>query len=386
MPAPALAERLRLRLESWLLRRWFGSPTRPPDWLDRGLLLPLSGLTASISRRRRTGVRRLAPGHHPAVVVVGNLVVGGTGKTPLVAELARALSARGWKVGIIARGHRAQRGDPRLVGITDEAREHGDEPVLLARASGVPVACAHQRALALALLTAAHPETEVVISDDGLQHAGLARTLEIAVFDERGAGNGRLLPAGPLREPLSHLAGMDALVWRQPAGAAGAAAPTLRLNSAPGDAPVLPDRHFTFRLRPNAWRRVLRTDAKTGAGLPPAQGVTEDARSLSLEDFAWICRGKQVHALAGIAQPERFFALARDSGLSLAGTRVLPDHGLADPSLLPPQAEVIVMTAKDAVKFESFDDPRCWYLEVRAHPDPALVDWLEDRLSGSSTD
>jgi tetraacyldisaccharide 4'-kinase len=386
MPAPPLAERLRLRLESWLLRRWFGSPARPSDWLDRGLLLPLSGLTASVSRRRRAGVRRLAPGHRPAVVVVGNLVVGGTGKTPLVAELARALSARGWKVGIIARGHRAQRDDPRLVGITDEAREHGDEPVLLARASGVPVACARQRALALALLTATHPETEIVISDDGLQHPGLARTLEIAVFDERGAGNGRLLPAGPLREPLAHLASMDALVWRQPAGPTDSAAPALRLCAAPGDAPVLPDRRFTFRLRPNAWRRVLRTDAKLGTGLPPSDGMTDDARSLALEDFAQFCRGKPVHALAGIAQPERFFALARDSGLSLAGTRVLPDHGLADPSLLPPQAEVIVMTAKDAVKFESFDDPRCWYLEVRAHPDPALVDWLEDRLSGSSTD
>jgi tetraacyldisaccharide-1-P 4'-kinase len=149
---------------------------------------------------------------------------------------------------------------------------------------------------------------------------------------------------------------------------------------------VLPARRFAFRLHPIAWRRVVRTGANTGPGQPTAQGTKDDARSLSLEDFARFCRGRQVHALAGIAQPERFFALARDRGLSLAGTRVLPDHGLADPSLLPPQAEVIVMTAKDAVKFEVFDDPRCWYLEVRAHPDPALVDWLEDRLRGSSTD
>ncbi|MBU6271239.1 MAG: tetraacyldisaccharide 4'-kinase [Betaproteobacteria bacterium] len=392
---PSLRERIRLRLESWLLRRWFGSPASPADWLDRCLLLPLSGLTGWVSRRRRAAVLHLASNLRPAVVVVGNLVVGGTGKTPLVAELARTLTARGWRVGIIARGHRAHHTGPRLVTATDDARDQGDEPVLLARASAVPVACALRRAQALALLIATHPEIEVVLSDDALQHPGLARTLEIAVFDERGAGNGRLLPAGPLREPLAHLAGMDALVWRlpaglpdgiapapaagQPAAAAGWPTPDSALSAAP-----LPDRRFAFRLGATEWHPV----GRGGAPARPdrAAGMEVPPRTLSIAQFAQACRGRRVHALAGIAQPERFFALARDLGLSLERTIVLPDHGLADAALLPPGAEVIIMTAKDAVKFESFDDPRCWFLEVRAHPDPALVDWLEDRLRGSSTD
>lgn len=394
MPPPS-PERIRLRLESWLLQRWFGSPSRPPDWLDRCLLLPLSGLTRWVSRRRRAGVLRLAPNLRPAIVVVGNLVVGGTGKTPLTAELARTLAARGWRVGIIARGHRAHRTDPRLVGATGDAREHGDEPVLLARASGVPVACAPRRAQALALLMSTHPDTGIVFSDDGLQHPGLARTLEIAVFDQRGAGCGRLLPAGPLREPLAHLADMDALVWRLPDDLPEAPAPqpaALPIEPAAGlptpgsalSATPLPDRQFTFRLRAGDWHPVGPPDARarpdrTGPAAPPRPTLTP-------AQFAQACRGRRVHALAGIAQPERFFALARSLGLSLESTVALPDHGLADPTLLPPQADVIVMTAKDAVKFEVFDDPRCWYLEVRAHPDPALVDWLEDRLRGPSTD
>lgn len=314
---------------------------------------------ADTAGRRRALVHHLPRTERPLVVVVGNLVVGGTGKTPLVAELARDMAARGWAVGILARGHRARRRDARLIGPLDDAREHGDEPVLLARATGLPVACGHDRGAALALLRRRHPGLDLVISDDGLQHARLPRSLELAVFDGRGAGNGAVLPAGPLREPLEHLATMDALLWRD-----DEAAPRLPAGLA------LPTRRFGFRLAPAGWRQVAMPDA------PP----------LAPDAFATRLQGQTVHALAGIARPERFFATLRAAGIVAHRSHALPDHVVADPALLPPPPAIVLMTAKDAVKFARIADGRCWFLEVRAHLDPALPDWLEETLRGSPPD
>ena len=347
----------RQALERRLLRRWFAPPGQPRDWLERLALEPLSRLVESVATRRRRRIPRLAPDSSPAVVVVGNLVAGGAGKTPLVIELARALTDRGWPVGILARGHRAALSEARLVSAGDDPRQQGDEPVLLARETGLPVACGVDRGQALALLRRRHPEITVVISDDGLQHGRLPRTLELAVFDERGAGNRRVLPAGPLREPLAHLAGMDAVLIRDH---------TAWPPSLAGVTPA--SRVFHFTVQPVGF-----------------VALREPGKVMPVETFRARAAGRNVHALAGIAQPQRFFDTLRECGVLAQTTTALSDHAPARASLLPAGAELIVMTAKDAVKFAGLADTRCWYLAVRASCEPALIDWLEETLRGSSS-
>ncbi|HRO61495.1 MAG TPA: tetraacyldisaccharide 4'-kinase, partial [Burkholderiaceae bacterium] len=201
---------IRERLEPALRALWFARSPGAAAAVAGTLLAPLSQLTARVAARQRARILAL-PRPPVPVVVVGNLVVGGAGKTPLVTAIVAALAERGWTPGIIASGYGANREDARLVGPDDPPETAGDEALLLTQLSERPVAAGRQRAEALAALLAAHPEIDVVVSDDGLQHAALPRTLEIAVFDRRGAGNGRLLPSGPLREPLAHLSTMDAI-------------------------------------------------------------------------------------------------------------------------------------------------------------------------------
>ncbi len=361
---PTDFERWRQAIEARLIARWFAPTQTQADLLGRCLLEPLSHLVARGAARRRARISHLGREDRPAVIVVGNLVVGGSGKTPLVIALASLLRDRGWRVGLLARGHRAERREARLVGSDDNATQHGDEPVLLARATGLPVACGLERAAALALLCAHHRDLDLIISDDGLQHVGLPRTLELAVFDERGAGNGLLIPAGPLREPLTHLASMDALLNRIAPGAEWTALAT------PGLAGVrMPAHQFQFRVRAHAFRPVVR-----GAG-----------DEMTLAAFSALTRGRTVHALAAIARPERFFASLRMNGIDPATTLALSDHAPAQADQLPASADLIVMTAKDAVKFTGLADSRCWYLELRADIEPALIDWLEETLRGSPT-
>lgn len=347
----------RQAFERRLLRRWFAPAGQPRDWLDRLALEPLSRLVESVATRRRNRISRLAPQQRPAVVVVGNLVAGGAGKTPLVIEIARALTERGWPVGILARGHRAALSEARLVAPGDDPRRQGDEPVLLARETGLPVACGVDRGQALALLRHRHPDITVVISDDGLQHGRLPRTLELAVFDERGAGNRRLLPAGPLREPLAHLAGMDAVLIRD-----HAAWPASLAGVTPAS------RMFHFSIRPVGF-----------------VAVHEPGKVMPIETFRVRAAGRTVHALAGIAQPHRFFDTLRECGVHAQTTQALSDHAPARVGLLPAGADLIIMTAKDAVKFAGLADARCWYLAVRASCEPALIEWLEESLRGSSS-
>lgn len=353
MTFPAGAgEALRAALERRLLRSWFprpGSAERPSDRLLRGLLWPLTVLAGRIARRRRAGLVHRPPDARPAVIVVGNLVVGGTGKTPLSVALARELTARGWRVAAVTGGYRAARSDARLVAPDGDALEHGDEAVLLAAESGVPTAAGRRRGDALALLEARAPAPEIVISDDGLQHASLPRSIEIAVFDSRGIGNGRLLPAGPLREPLANAAAMDALLLN------GDATPPL---------PGLPS--FRFRVGPTGFRAL------------------RDGRRLDHDGFLAHAAGNRVAALAGIAQPERFFRTLRELGLS-PDEHPLPDHARIDAATLARiDAPLIVMTTKDAVKCAAIADDRCWALEVTARVEPAFYDWIEERLRGQS--
>ena len=338
-----------MTLATRLVAAWY-SPRLTPLTLP---LVPLSVLFAgAVALRRalyRIGLLRSQRLPVP-VVVVGNITVGGSGKTPLVAALAGALAARGWRPGIVSRGYGRRKGPggeaPLLVAHDSDPALAGDEPVLLARA-GFPVAVASDRVAAANALLAAHPECNVIVADDGLQHLRLARDVEIAVMDAaRGFGNGWRLPAGPLREAPDRLAAADAVValCRE-----GAAPP----QAWPGA--------FVMTLAGEVFHRVNAPDVTAGA-----------------DAFG----GAGVHALAGIGDPERFFAQLRALGVDVVAHPLPDHHAFSAADLALPGASAILMTEKDAVKCGSLADDRCWYLPVRARTDPALVMRVEEKIRG----
>ncbi|HXU50652.1 MAG TPA: tetraacyldisaccharide 4'-kinase [Casimicrobiaceae bacterium] len=322
-----------------LTRRWYRSRLCaltallvPASWLYGAVVRVRRGLYAAGWMKRRR-VARL-------VVVVGNLTVGGGGKTPAAIALARALAARGAAPGLVSRGYGGRSRTPREVRPDDDPAIVGDEPLILAR-SGFPVVVGRDRAAAAELLIARHPQTSVIVCDDGLQHLALARDVEIVVVDDaRGFGNGWLLPAGPLREPASRLAQVDAIARLADAQASA------------GDASA-DGRETRIVHRALPWRRV--GDDAEVAGAPGC----------------W--RGARVAALAGIAHPQRFFATLRAQGID-AATTALDDHHAFTPADLPADADVVLMTEKDAVKCRRFDDPRLHYLPIEAVIDPRLVE------------
>ncbi len=347
----AAVSRIGTAARAWLEPRvtaaWYAPASRPLAPWQR-LLWPLALAAHTVARRRRA--RMLGSRERPPrpVIVVGNLVAGGAGKTPVTAALVQALRARGLHPAIVASGYGGTSRGARLVSAHDDANLAGDEPVLLARETGVPVATARARREAIELLRAAHPDVDVIVSDDGLQHAGLPRTVELAVFDARGAGNGRLLPVGPLREPLEHLRSMDAIV--------------LGPDAAPPLATTLPT--FRYAYEPQAFRAL-----RSGAVLEPARFLRQ-------------LRGRTVVALAGIAQPQRFFRALAALGVT-AHEVPLPDHAPIDRALVQAQsAAFVVMTEKDAVKLGDDADERCYALSMRTTLPPALIDWLLERLRG----
>ena len=302
---PAVEPTLRARLE----------PALTAAWLTRGplacALWPLSLIYRALLALRnlfQPAAERLPV----PVIVIGNVVAGGAGKTPATLAVARHLQARGWRPGILSRGYGRTDDSVRLVAPGDDPRAVGDEPLLLAQASGQPVAVGRARAQAGRALLAAHPDIDVLICDDGLQHRRLARDVDICVFDARGTGNGWLLPAGPLREP-----------WPRPVdlvlGTEGVA-----------DMPLLPGTP-AFAAR----RRLV------------SQVRRADGTSMSLADL----RGQPLTALAGIARPQAFFDMLRAAGLTLAQTVALPDHAdLASAACALDTGASLICTEKDAVK------------------------------------
>jgi tetraacyldisaccharide 4'-kinase len=278
------------------------------------------------------------------VVVVGSIVVGGTGKTPLVRALAAALAAAGWHPGLVARGYGGSNVAARPVGRGDDPSVVGDESLLLA-AEGFPVWIGHDRAAAARALLAAHSDCDVVIADDGLQHYALRRDCEIAVIDAtRGLGNGAMLPAGPLREPRDRLEEVDAIVHLVAADPSSASAGSsgMRYETMP-------------------WVNLAR----------PGQVADLEA---------W--RRGPLHALAGIGDPDRFFAELRRLGLDPICHAFSDHHRYAPEDVRFPGASAILMTEKDAVKCASFADERFWYLPIRARIDPALVPRVTSILHG----
>jgi tetraacyldisaccharide 4'-kinase len=301
----------------------------PLIWLRRGAwaraLWPVSQLYGWVwwlrERLYRWGI---LPSHRlpVPVVVVGNVVVGGAGKTPTVVQIVRHLQARGWRPGVVSRGHGREGDAPCLVTPERLPQEVGDEPCLLAQATGVPVVVARRRVAAAEALLAWHPEVDVVVSDDGMQHWALQRDVTVVLFDRRGTGNGWLLPAGLLRQP-----------W--PARAWGGG-PLLVLQTGQAPLPDSPWPVFT------ATRR-LSAVAHNAWGQPCA-----------LADLTTQAPSRRWGALAGIAQPEAFFEMLREQGLDIAQALPLPDHADAQSLRLAiaaaPAADAWLCTEKDAVK------------------------------------
>ncbi|HET9978641.1 MAG TPA: tetraacyldisaccharide 4'-kinase [Burkholderiaceae bacterium] len=323
------------RLESALAALWWRPERRPLAQALRPLAALYAGL-AALQRTLATPQRIGAP-----VVVVGNLIVGGAGKTPTVIALVRLLRALGWTPGVISRGHgRRSRG---LVEVTRNTpvTESGDEPLLIHLRSGAPLVVGADRVAAAQALRSAHPEVDIVVSDDGLQHHRLARDLQVVVFDERGIGNGLRLPAGPLREALPATAPPDTLVLYN------AERPTTRL---PG------------------WMAVRRL-----AGLVP---LADWWRGAAPAADSWrTFEDRPAVALAGIASPQRFFDMLHAQGLNVL-PRALPDHH--DFVQLPWRAgtDDVIVTEKDAVKLAPDRDlfgARVWVAPLDFEPDIAFV-------------
>ena len=321
------------------------------------LALRRAGYAIGLVRVQRVGV---------PVIVIGNLYAGGTGKTPLTIELVKALQTRGWRPGVVSRGYGTSTRIARLVRAEATAEDSGDEPLLIARAGGVPVAVGRRRVDAAKCLLRAHPDCDLIVADDGLQHWQLGRDLEIALQDERGLGNGWLLPAGPLREPARRLARVDALVLRD----AG--------RSPPADGPPC----FTLRTRLADTLRRLDDPAHT---MPLADLVERQA-----------ARALTITAAAGIAVPDRFFALLRTAGLSFDPLPLPDHHDFRDGALTGLRTHLVLITEKDAVKCAGIEalrrDPRIWVAPLVAAVDEALFDLVEARLGplrkashGSST-
>lgn len=307
------------------------APLRPLGWLV--------GRVAGdrLRRFRRQATRPLVP-----VLVVGNVTVGGTGKTPLVIALACRARERSLNVVVISRGYGGKTdGHPLVVAADDEADRVGDEPLLIARRTGVPVIVDPQRARALDRAVAEF-QPDLVISDDGLQHYALPRSAEVAVIDgRRGLGNGRCLPAGPLREPAERLDLVDFVVAND--------------GHWPGA--------VALRLLPDELVRL------------------SDGSRLDAAAFAR--RHGSVHGVAGIGNPQRFFATLAGLGLTVTA-HAFPDHHVFRESELDfADVRPVIMTEKDAVKCRAFNNTRLWTLPVRASlPDGAVDSMIDRALAG----
>jgi tetraacyldisaccharide 4'-kinase len=282
------------------------------------------------------------------VIVVGNIFVGGTGKTPLTIWLLNQLKLAGYRPGVISRGYGSEHAAPRVVSAQSQATEVGDEPVLIAQQTGCPVVVSRKRVDAGLSLLAAFPDVNVIVSDDGLQHLALYRDVEIMLFDARGAGNGWLLPAGPLREPLSRHRDFT----------------VANLNQGEAISSDLPNNTTRMQLNGSCARQLMHAD--------------------QIRLFADMNSSLNLVAAAGIGNPERFFAMLRQHGLHFSALP-LPDHyNYAINPFAHLSADMILITEKDAVKCrllnEIATDPRIWVVGVEADLDAGLMEAILNKL------
>lgn len=322
-------------------------------WRRRGFaalaLLPIGLLFALLSGLRRTAYRLglIKSVRLPVpVIIIGNIIAGGAGKTPLTLWLAQHLAALGRKPGIVSRGYGGSSNAARKVGAAATASDVGDEPLLLARRSHCPVYVGIDRVATARALLAAHPDCDLILCDDGLQHYALARTVEIAVIDRRGLMNGWPLPAGPLREPASRLLAVDALVLNGDATTPVADVPTFRMQL--------------------EGARFYRLDAPT---------VTCAASDLA---------GRQLHAVAGIGEPQRFFDHLAGLGLNCE-THAFPDHHRFTRADFTFAGDAILLTEKDALKCAGLTPLPIWVLPVAARIEPDLARFVLENIDGPAS-
>lgn len=324
----------------WYGPRWKSLPLWPLGALFRGAVALRSGLyRAGLLRSRRVPV---------PVVVVGNITVGGTGKTPVAAWLARQLGLRGHRVGVVLRGYGGRaRAAPRIVRTDSDPADVGDEALLHALRGPQVVVVGADRVAAARL--AVEQGAGVIVCDDGLQHLRLGRDCEIAVVDAvRGVGNGLLLPAGPLREPESRLESVDAVVFTQ---RGTPAQPSLAVR--------------------NPMSVTMRLDLGDAVNLCSGERRTLD-----------VFRGRRVHAVAGIGNPGAFFEALRSAGLE-PQAHALPDHAALRRDSLPfPAGVTVLMTEKDAVKCRSYADGDWWFVELGVHLERTAADELLAMILG----
>lgn len=331
--------------------------TLPQAWLRRGLLatslwpVSLAFHALATARRCAYGAGILQSTRLPVpVIVVGNIFVGGTGKTPLTIWLVEELKRAGFSPGVISRGYGAKNDLPQEVGSGSSPSEVGDEPALIAHRAKCPVVVGRRRVNAARALLAAHPEVDVIISDDGLQHYPLQRDVEIVLCDERGNGNGWMLPAGPLREPPGRP--RDFTVFNAP--------------QLPRDIPA----------------QAVRMELAGDTAEPLSGGNPVQLQALA-------ARGSRIVAAAGIGNPSRFFGMLRRAGLEIEELP-LPDHyDYAVNPFAEITADIILITEKDAVKCTRIDtinnDPRIWVVPVTARIDRALAERIVEKCRGRPT-
>lgn len=329
-------------MKSLLERAWY----RQNAWLK--LLRPLSAGFTCLARRRRNTFRRSKSGWIAPVpvVVVGNISVGGTGKTPVVLALIELLQAQGYNPGVVSRGYGAN--PPRfpwLVKPENSANQAGDEPLLIASRARVPVVIDPDRPAAVRYLLA-HFDCDVVISDDGLQHYALGRDIEIAVIDGmRGLGNRRCLPEGALREPPERLSEVDFI-----------------LQNGEGVALHHPEAQV-FQLEATAVLNLHTRDVQP------------------VDTWVSLLGTKPVAAVAGIGNPGRFFATLRSLGLQVEEHPFPDHHPFVAENLRKLDGMPVIMTEKDAVKCRQFDCPGCWVLQVSAILPDSFKQSLQQQLA-----
>lgn len=334
---------MRAQFEAWLHQ----------TWAKRGLVSlafsPLSLLFLAITKTKR---QKAIPKKLPVpVVVVGNIYVGGTGKTPVTIALVRALEQRGWHPGVVSRGFGRKNSAPHLVTPKGNVALTGDEPLLIAQETHVPVCVSRNRYEAAKVLMQAHPEVDIIISDDGLQHYALDRDVELAVVGTRGLGNEWVLPAGPLRRPPSRLDEVDAIVLNtENETIIKSRTPRFATSSCFGTC---------TRLCDGTTRHIDRLSQRI---------VNKNATSL---------------AAAGIAAPQRFFSMLRAHQIAIQRL-ALPDHyDYQENPFAQTNVDYIFITSKDAVKCAQQDaiknDPRIWVVGLEVHLPSYLIDLVDEK-------
>lgn len=339
-------------LARWFLQQWTKNTPwqcllRPVSWAFTGIAAVRRGLySAGILRSEKLPV---------PVIVVGSIAVGGSGKTPTLIALVLTLQQQGFKPGVISRGYGA------------DASGMADEPALIVARTGVPVVCDVQRVKAGKRLLALHPQVNIILSDDGLQHYGLQREIELVVLDgTRGPGTAAVLPAGPFREPISRLFAAPvniarAVVWQGAPNAQWLDCLDADLRAA------LATRGFNMRLGGERFVQLINAE-----------------NTLSVADFKLKTVDDVIAACAGIAHPARFFKHLKDQNIDLKSCTEFADHHIYRAADLAfPNADIIVMTQKDAVKCTQFNDPRIWFMQVDALFDDAFWTWFKGSVTAA---